>query len=132
MTSATDTAWTDPGETFGTPDRHQSRVYLGLHLHAGNNHRKPDGTHVHCSTATPWSVSEWRGAEGVGQDYKPDRWVTIADGRAVSQGMARDLAEIAARNHRRPAPPADYVDHCLTGCGATDGRCRNTVRACND
>ena len=63
-----DTEWSEPGESAGKPDRWQWRNYLGLFLSAGSNGRKTDGSYIRPSYETPWSVYEWRLAEGVGQD----------------------------------------------------------------
>jgi hypothetical protein len=95
-----DTDWSSPGETAGKPDRWQWRTFCGLFITAGSNGRKTDGSYIRPDHETPWTVYEWRLAEGEGQDYKPDRWELVADGVSSNQHNARCLAEAHAKSHR--------------------------------
>ena len=48
-----DTAWSEPGETAGTPDRYQTRTYRGCRISAGNNWRNRDGSYMRADDDVP-------------------------------------------------------------------------------
>lgn len=112
-----DTAWSDPGESFGTPDRYQSRVYRGAHLGAGSNHR--DGRGRHLRADAPWwvAVALPFGAYQLGAPGA--KLPTVASGACATQEAARAAAEAAADAYfaalAAPAPsePAVYEERCL-------------------
>ena len=90
--------WSDPGETAGKPDRYQEARVAGLHLCAGSNPRKPDGSYVRADDDVPWAVTAWL----LDESAMVSRLVTYASGVATSQSAAREAAEMAMRARFTP------------------------------
>lgn len=89
-----DSDWSDPGSTFGIPDRWQWRNLRGLHLTVGNNNRKKGGVEfIVPESASPWKVYAFKSNDrALGQlDL-----ALVASGTAPSLDAARDAAERAA------------------------------------
>lgn len=87
-----DTAWSEPGETAGKPDRWQSRTLHGCFLTAGANGRKADGSYVRPESETPWTVcADVPDADRPGAT----KFTEVRMGTAASQAVARLAAEAA-------------------------------------
>lgn len=93
-----DHEWSDPGSTFGIPDRWQIRtVTLDVRVTAGDNRRKSRTEFQRPATETPWHVFE----------RQPDpqtngtstKLVEVASGIETSQEAARDAADRAAAEY---------------------------------
>lgn len=128
-----DTAWSDPGSTFGIPDRWQWRNLDGLHLTVGNNHRKPGGIEfVVPASRTPWKVYGYApNDKAVGQlDL-----ALIASGEAGSSEAARNVAESFARHWRGDARRCSviryrcHIVYVVTASYPTMGAPCDVVRA---
>ena len=102
-----DTAWSEPGETAGTPDRYQTRTYRGCRISAGNNWRNRDGSYMRADDDVPWFASirvdvgiapAVAKATGllVGRRQPGGTVFVGAQGIATSQAEARAAAEQAA------------------------------------
>ena len=89
-----DTAWSEPGETAGKPDRYQFRVYRGLRLHAGANTRGPTGKHLRSNA--PWSASCLLDSGQYERNTPGAQVPAAASGACATQAEARAAAEAAA------------------------------------
>lgn len=99
-----DTAWSDPGSTFGIPDRWQFRELAGLHLTVGSNHRTPGGR----AFVVPFERTPWKVYGFAPNDVAPGQLdlALIASGEAGSLEAARSAAESFARAWRSDAQEA--------------------------
>jgi hypothetical protein len=87
--------WSEPGSTAGIPDRYQMRlVTTDMWITAGDNRRNPNGGYQRPSTHTPWHLYETQPDPRT--NGTSTHVVTIAEGVATSQELAREAAEKAA------------------------------------